>query len=332
MKLYTSKQINNVLKIIKIFGINIFSQEKQNDYTKIKYLSGLIKIKKSLTYKKIYFLGIQVLSKTNHLYKTLETLKSCIINETRIANSISKLHSEVFSNFKNCHNNKTIIIIGTGPTLNYYNFINKYIHIGMNRAYEKKEIKFDYYFLSHYSDITAAYINDIYNLDCTKFFGRYILKKFRNWNIPSYIINKKNTYSYYIDSYLNDFEEDITSYPFKNGGSIAFHALQFALWTHPKQILLVGCDCSMNGYYNKNIQQAAWAGYQETLKSYPMIKKFAQIYYPDIEIISVNPVGLKGLFRDVYTKSYVLDNPEMFENEENIEYLEDIQEEGDICV
>jgi hypothetical protein len=30
------------------------------------------------------------------------------------------------------------------------------------------------------------------------------------------------------------------------------------------------------------------------------LKKFAQIYYPDTEIISINPVGLKGLFTDVY--------------------------------
>ena len=45
---------------------------------------------------------------------------------------------------------------------------------------------------------------------------------------------------------------------------------------------------------------------------------------PDIEIISVNPVGLKGLFRDVYTKEYVKNNPELFENVDNIEYYEDI--------
>lgn len=33
--------------------------------------------------------------------------------------------------------------------------------------------------------------------------------------------------------------------------------------------------------------------------------------YPDMEIISVNPVGLKGLFRDVYTESYLNDHPEI---------------------
>lgn len=31
-----------------------------------------------------------------------------------------------------------------------------------------------------------------------------------------------------------------------------------------------------------------------------MLKKFAETYYPDTKIISVNPVGLKGIFTDLY--------------------------------
>ena len=34
-------------------------------------------------------------------------------------------------------------------------------------------------------------------------------------------------------------------------------------------------------------------------------------YYPSIEVISINPVGLKGVFRDVYTESYVEAHPEI---------------------
>lgn len=32
------------------------------------------------------------------------------------------------------------------------------------------------------------------------------------------------------------------------------------------------------------------------------IKQFSDRYYPDIEIISINPVGLKGLFKEEYKK------------------------------
>ena len=37
---------------------------------------------------------------------------------------------------------------------------------------------------------------------------------------------------------------------------------------------------------------------------YARIKMFARLYYPDTEIISINPVGLRGLFRDAYTDNY----------------------------
>ena len=34
------------------------------------------------------------------------------------------------------------------------------------------------------------------------------------------------------------------------------------------------------------------------IEAYKKFKQFAQKYYPDVEIISINPVGLKGLFKD----------------------------------
>lgn len=52
---------------------------------------------------------------------------------------------------------------------------------------------------------------------------------------------------------------------------------------------------------------------------YKMFKKFISIHYPSIEIISVNPVGLKGIFKDVYTQKYVDEHPEL--RKENIEII-----------
>ena len=46
-------------------------------------------------------------------------------------------------------------------------------------------------------------------------------------------------------------------------------------------------------------------------KEWNIIKKIAPVFYPETEIISVNPVGLKGMFHDVYTKSYLQDHPEI---------------------
>ena len=38
------------------------------------------------------------------------------------------------------------------------------------------------------------------------------------------------------------------------------------------------------------------------LDKWEEIKAFALTYYPETEIISINPVGLKGIFKDVYQK------------------------------
>ena len=47
------------------------------------------------------------------------------------------------------------------------------------------------------------------------------------------------------------------------------------------------------------------------VKGYQEIKKFAEQLYPDTEIISINPVGLKGVFHNMYTESYLEVHPEL---------------------
>lgn len=62
--------------------------------------------------------------------------------------------------------------------------------------------------------------------------------------------------------------------------------------------------------------------FNQSVKDWCSLKKFLEIFYPDIEIISVNPVGLRGLFKDVYTQRYLDANPQLKEElGENIEIL-----------
>ena len=42
-----------------------------------------------------------------------------------------------------------------------------------------------------------------------------------------------------------------------------------------------------------------------------MIKDIRDWYYPETEIISINPVGLKGLFRDEFTKAFLKEQSEI---------------------
>ena len=49
-------------------------------------------------------------------------------------------------------------------------------------------------------------------------------------------------------------------------------------------------------------------------------------FYPDTEIISINPIGLKGIFKDVYTEDFLNDNPGIDKNSVEIVDLNNLSE------
>ena len=89
--------------------------------------------------------------------------------------------------------------------------------------------------------------------------------------------------------------------------------MQFLLYTNPRKVFLVGIDSSALGHFHnsqgtrdefknsissrgQNLDK--WA--IETVSAWKELKEFAQIHYPETEIIWVNPVGLKVFFKDFY--------------------------------
>ena len=76
--------------------------------------------------------------------------------------------------------------------------------------------------------------------------------------------------------------------------------MQFILWTNPKRIYLVGCDNSLKGYAQGILNEANKLNISRGLEGWIKLKKFAQKFYPDTEIISIHPDGLKGIFKDEY--------------------------------
>ena len=107
-----------------------------------------------------------------------------------------------------------------------------------------------------------------------------------------------------------------------------FSALQFALYTNPKEIYLVGCDCSDQGHFHTErieVENSSTLSYQYT--SWQFFQEYVSRYFPHTEIISVNPVGLKGMFKDVYTQSFVNEHPELLNKD--IEII-DIQKKVEV--
>ena len=209
---------------------------------------------------------------------------------------VSKTHEKTFGEYKNKHYGKDVAVIATGPSLNNYKPIPNTINIGVNKTIFCKNIKLNYYFSHDYLAV-KDYIKELINYpDVKKFYGvipqtHYGFKSrdSRAGIFPESLIVSHNASKYYLYSKQPvlpvPFSVDIDKTWLADGGSCIFGAMQFALFTNPKKIYLVGCDCS-SGYHLINTWQE--------------LKRFVEVYYPETEIISVNPVGLKGLFTDLY--------------------------------
>lgn len=230
--------------------------------------------------------------------------------------STYNLHSQVFPQFKRIHRNQDIYLVASGVSAE--KLVNKIdnllgnatnIFIGVNRSFQIGNYYFPmkYVFIQDYSGKTKEYIDDLDNyglLFCQKFYGlttEWIYEPERT--IPESHAIEAGAYRYRTDwanipNFEPQFAYDIATQPLGCFGSIVFPALQFALWTYPKRIFLIGCDCTTSGYaYNKNEKNFLLP--DKIIEAYKKFKKFAHKYYPDVEIVSINPVGLKGLFKDI---------------------------------
>ncbi len=235
-------------------------------------------------------------------------VKSDIINEIKALNTARALHNKTFGKYKNCHAGKEVVLVATGPTLNEYIPIEKAIHVGVNRAYMFDKITFDFLFMQDYLAV-KNYIEDSINYknkEIKRFYGLLQPELVENWVIPeSYAIKHKAERYYARSSWAPNasnpainFTYDISSEPLICHGSVVFPAMQFILYTNPSKIYIVGCDCSTQGYFNGPPLFPLDPDWM--YRWWKELKSFAQMYYPETEIISVNPVGLKGLFTDLY--------------------------------
>lgn len=238
-------------------------------------------------------------------FNIVENINNRITANIIGANIIKEAHSKTFPQFKNCNAGKEIVLVASGPTMAYYNPLNDVLHLGVNKVYKNKNINLDYLFAMDYS-IGEETIQNIVNYEGAKIFlGSFITDTADSW-LSKYVIplkyyNKDNVYKYYSEYPAKYGYPDIECCGLMDFGSVIFCAAQFALYTGVKKIYLVGCDCS-SGYFDgtKNNVQGA----QFLIKGWKKFKIYAQTYYPDVEIVSINPVGLRGLFKDVYTKEF----------------------------
>lgn len=221
-------------------------------------------------------------------------------------------HRRVFPRFRNKHLGQDIVILACGPTLNDFQRIPNAIYIGVNRTILSPKFDYcDYWFMQDFGNSTPQEKEKYRSYrgnECIKFMGMANPVDTR-WGFdphaPSELeVHDAGAFKYYHDyntgikGWESEFAYDLSTMPLMNGGTIVFAALQFALWTNPRRIFLVGCDCTSSGHFYNATESTGLPAGNALWNSYAKFKAFAANHYPQTEIISVNPVGLKGLFKD----------------------------------
>ena len=223
------------------------------------------------------------------------------------------IHPLVFEKYRNCNKGKKVVIVACGPSVDKYKPIKGAKHIAINRAFLKKDIKFNYIFV-HDRMILDDCRTKIKKYKADKFvaYATNFINSYKNNMVSKDVTDIGGKRFIISDPALLDtgggqfdvIQPDITRGAFYDrGGGTVFSALQFALFTNPKEIYLVGCDCTQTGYFkNKGIKTKQNYLLEKTKFLWEEVKYFVEQYYPDTKIISVNPVGLKGLFTDLKQK------------------------------
>ncbi len=349
MKLYSYKNFKEE-KLLKFLGLTLYKEKYRFGFKVRSYLLGIFKIKSNISLRKYYLVGVQVWKTYDNDYKIrclikseqkkfIEELKESqmklhrriddVFVNMQVLSQVQNMHKS-FLQYKRAFEGKDVVLYGAGPSVKDYIFIDNAIQIGVNGAINLESVKLDYLFV-HDHMIANKQMNeklDNYGVDfCKKFYAilphrqvRRIKERILVDRIPQYHIYNAGATPFLLeDVFGNKWAVDIDNEPFGDFGGAVFSALQFILYAHPKRIFLVGQDCN-KGYFYKSkaieMTEGCIAGDNSGKTwGYKKFKEFAQQMYPDVEIISINPVGLKGLFKDIYSKDgqYVTGSGEIFE-------------------
>ena len=320
-KCFINTEKSPTKRVIHFFWIPIYLEENFNGgEKKISLLYSLFKIRET-SYKTEFFLcGIRIYRKLD-IEKMLNQATVAILHKTeaklKTLIQCQSLHKETFEPYRNIFNGKKVALVASGPTSKYHTKRDDYVYVGVNNSCLLENIELDYLFCQDFymnSSMREA-IAGYRPGRCQKFFGRIPDIRYEKClrasyashvrRIPKKFILKAQAREYYIqDEYVSSFALDIEHEPLSPCG-IVFPAMQFILHGHPQEIYLVGCDCSSGFFYKSDVTFDN--SYQIT--AWKRLKQHVDILYPDIKVFSINPVGLKGIWNDVYTNNYLEENP-----------------------
>ena len=213
--------------------------------------------------------------------------------------------------FKNIHDGRSAMFLTTGKS-----FIEQWdtepnfdIYKDSIRATTNRMIYFNsrvaknahYYFFGSEYNTYPEYRNQVDNFcknnpQVTKFCSAYengkSHKEINRGNIHPEQAEALGAYCW--ENNHEMFSSDIANYALF-GHSITFPIMQFLLYMGCNPIYLVGCDGGLTA--DKNSDNSF------IMSLWEVFRIWKNIEYKDVEIISVNPVSLRDLFKNVYISS-----------------------------
>ena len=238
------------------------------------------------------------------------------------------MNNSHLSKYINCHEGESAIIFCPGKSIDDFKFDQNFdsmIKIGINTTIVHPMFKYrklDYHLMcdpcGYYGYVSHPYMYENLNIKYNAFRGIHgnfdmINYDIRQWDVS--ITKNVVPYLFYSAPYVKvggQFTEDpelMKDKPFSNdisndeiigNMSIIFPALQILLGMGFKKIYLVGVDI-VGGYWFIDYGQGVtweiskfrerWEYFEEWLGSSEK--------YNDVDIVSVNPVGLKGMFNEI---------------------------------
>lgn len=227
----------------------------------------------------------------NNLLKEIPSYTQAI---KRLEEKAFIAHQKAFPPLKKALKGKKVALVATGPTLEFFNKIEDITYIGINKALFYQTINFNYIFSIDYIPGLNDYIDKYNKNTCKKYYGFHIQQPI---NISQKQIKSNLSYQFFVDIYSKNpktgFTKDISTKIVSYGNTSAIITMVCLLWAEPEKIYLIGTDCSGTPSLKRDF-------YSSLILEWKSLSNFAKKYYPQVEIISINPRGLKGIFIDKY--------------------------------
>ena len=212
-----------------------------------------------------------------------------------LSDNIQMHHAASLHEIRDSIKGKDVVLVASGPSINLFSNIENAVYVGINHTAFLENINFSFLFLQDNVKIVIEQCKKI-EKKCSIICGVHVSYPNRMIDVPTLF---NNYYVYYVYSLFSanpqKMQTNLLTNELSDFTSTVFCAMQIIAWCQPKKIYLVGCDCTSRGNF---LSSDFTTPYSNIVPCWRLLKRFMQDNYPDIKIISINPVGLRGVFED----------------------------------